>query len=172
MRSWALEIISEKASEYLERLNTKIQRISLSEKTRDVNISCYSRNTTLDIESLSGGEQVSVALALRLGMSHLLGASNLNFMILDEPTAHLDLHHTLQIFRVLKKLVTETSKTILISTHEVNLAIKFSDEIALMNENSFYKDTSDKLIENNLFDSLFLDEMIHFDKNLRQFIIK
>jgi len=54
LRSWALEIISQKASEYLEKLNTKIQRISLSEKTRDVSISCYSRNTTLDIESLSG----------------------------------------------------------------------------------------------------------------------
>jgi len=50
LRSWALEIISQKASEYLEKLNTKIQRISLSEKTRDVNISCYSRNTTLGIE--------------------------------------------------------------------------------------------------------------------------
>jgi len=39
LRSWALEIISQKASDYLEKLNTKIQRISLSEKTRDVNIS-------------------------------------------------------------------------------------------------------------------------------------
>ena len=71
-------------------LNTKIHRIALSEKTRDVSITCYSRNTVLDIESLSGGEQVSVALALRLGMAHLLGVSNLNFMILDEPTTHLD----------------------------------------------------------------------------------
>ena len=84
-----LEIISQKASDYLEKLNIKIQRISLSEKTHDVNIS-YSRDTMLDLESLSGGEQVSIALALRLGMSHLLGSSNLNFMILDEPTAHLD----------------------------------------------------------------------------------
>ena len=32
LRSWALDIISEKASEYLEKLNTKIQRISLSQK--------------------------------------------------------------------------------------------------------------------------------------------
>jgi len=114
---------------------------------------------------LSDGQFQRVLIARAL-------AQDTSLIILDEPTAHLDLHHTLQIFRVLKKLVTETSKTILISTHEVNLAIKFSDEIALMNENSFYKDTSDKLIENNLFDSLFLDEMIHFDKNLRQFIIK
>ena len=73
-------IISEKASEYLEKLNTKIQRISLSQKTRDVNITCYSRATMLELESLSGGEQVSIALSLRLGMAHLLGSSNLNFM--------------------------------------------------------------------------------------------
>jgi len=49
LRSWALDIISEKASEYLEKLNTKIQRISLSQKTRDVNITCYARSTMLEL---------------------------------------------------------------------------------------------------------------------------
>ena len=104
LRSWALEIISEKASEYLEKLNTKIQRISLSQKTRDVNITCYARSTMLELESLSGGEQVSVALSLRLGMSHLLGSSNLNFMILDEPTTHLDSERRKSLVEVLSQL--------------------------------------------------------------------
>lgn len=90
LRSWALNLISQKASEYLAAFNVKIQRVLLQEKTRDVGISCYSGNTVLDLESLSGGEKVSVALALRLGMAHILGASNLNFIILDEPTTHLD----------------------------------------------------------------------------------
>jgi len=124
LRSWALEIISQKASEYLEKLNTKIQRISLSEKTRDVNISCYSRNTTLDIESLSGGEQVSVALALRLGMSHLLGASNLNFMILDEPTAHLDSERRKSLVNVLSQLTNlkeDSSMQFIIITHDAEI---------------------------------------------------
>jgi exonuclease SbcC len=124
LRSWALEIISQKASEYLEKLNTKIQRISLSEKTRDVNISCYSRNTTLDIESLSGGEQVSVALALRLGMSHLLGASNLNFMILDEPTAHLDGERRKSLVNVLSQLTNlkeDSSMQFIIITHDAEI---------------------------------------------------
>jgi len=124
LRSWALEIISQKASEYLEKLNTKIQRISLSEKTRDVNISCYSRNTTLDIESLSGGEQVSVALALRLGMSHLLGASNLNFMILDEPTAHLDGERRKSLVNVLSQLTSlkeDSSMQFIIITHDAEI---------------------------------------------------
>jgi len=125
LRSWALEIISQKASDYLEKLNTKIQRISLSEKTRDVNISCYSRNTTLDLESLSGGEQVSVALALRLGMSHLLGASNLNFMILDEPTAHLDNERRKSLVNVLSQLTNlkedDSSMQFIIITHDAEI---------------------------------------------------
>jgi len=90
LRSWALNSISVKASEYLSFLNTKIQRIALSEKARDVSIACYSKTEVLELESLSGGEKVSVALALRLGMASLLGSSNLNLMILDEPTTHLD----------------------------------------------------------------------------------
>ena len=124
LRSWALEIISQKASEYLENLNTKIQRISLSEK-RDVNISCYSRNAVLDLESLSGGEQVSVALALRLGMSHLLGASNLNFMILDEPTAHLDSERRKSLVNVLSQLINlkedNSSMQFIIITHDAEI---------------------------------------------------
>ncbi len=125
LRSWALEIISQKASDYLEKLNIKIQRISLSEKTRDVSISCYSRNTVLDLESLSGGEQVSVALALRLGMSHLLGSSNLNFMILDEPTAHLDSERRKSLVNVLSQLTNikenDSSMQFIIITHDAEI---------------------------------------------------
>ena len=125
LRSWSLEIISEKASEYLEKLNTKIQRISLSEKTRDVNIACYSRNTTLELESLSGGEQVSIALALRLGMAHLLGASNLNFMILDEPTTHLDSERRKSLVNVLSQLTNikqnDSSMQFIIITHDAEI---------------------------------------------------
>ena len=104
LRSWALDTISLKASEYLSMLNTKIQRIELSEKARDVSIVCYSKTTSLDLESLSGGEQVSIALALRLGMTQLLGASNLNFIILDEPTMHYDEERRWSLAKVLSQL--------------------------------------------------------------------
>lgn len=104
LRSWALNTISAKSSEYLTLLNTKIQRIALSEKTRDISITCYSKSEVLDLESLSGGEQVSVALALRLGMASLLGASNLNLMILDEPTTHLDAERKKALVGVLSQL--------------------------------------------------------------------
>ena len=125
LRSWALNTISSKSSEYLTLLNTKIQRISLSEKTRDISITCYSKNEILDIESLSGGEQVSVALALRLGMASLLGASNLNLMILDEPTTHLDAEHKKSLVSVLSQLsnITNVGKPMqfIIITHDAEI---------------------------------------------------
>jgi exonuclease SbcC len=109
LRSWALGTISAKATEYLSLLNTKIHRIFLTEKTRDIEIMCYSNNEVLDLESLSGGEQVSVALALRLGMASLLGAQNLNLMILDEPTTHLDSEHRKALVGVLSQLSNLTN---------------------------------------------------------------
>ncbi|MEC4848854.1 MAG: SMC family ATPase [Nitrosarchaeum sp.] len=122
LRSWALNTISAKSSEYLTLLNTKIQRIALSEKARDILITCYSKSEMLDLESLSGGEQVSVALALRLGMASLLGASNLNLMILDEPTTHLDAERKKALVGVLSQLsdITNIGKPMqfIIITHD------------------------------------------------------
>ncbi|MDH3361484.1 MAG: AAA family ATPase [Nitrosopumilus sp.] len=125
LRSWALNTISAKSSEYLTLLNTKIQRISLSEKTRDISITCYAKNETLELESLSGGEKVSVALALRLGMASLLGASNLNLMILDEPTTHLDAERKKLLVGVLSQLSNvsnvESQMQFLIITHDTEI---------------------------------------------------
>jgi len=125
LRSWALNTVSSKASEYLTLLNTKIQRIMLSEKTRDISIACYSKTEVLELESLSGGEKVSVALALRLGMASLLGASNLNLMILDEPTTHLDAERKKSLVGVLSQLSdisnSETRMQFLIITHDAEI---------------------------------------------------
>jgi DNA repair protein SbcC/Rad50 len=125
LRSWALNAISAKASEYLALLNTKIQRIQLTEKARDISIICNSKREELDLESLSGGEKVSVALALRLGMASLLGASNLNLMILDEPTTHLDAERKKSLVGVLSQLSnisnSETPMQFIIITHDVEI---------------------------------------------------
>ena len=131
LRSWALQTISAKASEYLNMLNTKIQRIELSEKTRDVSITCYSKNTVLDLESLSGGEQVSIALSLRLGMTQLLGSSNLNFIILDEPTMFLDEERRKSLVRVLSQLSD--------ITNSLNSPLQF---IIITHDSEIFEDSS------------------------------
>jgi len=124
LRSWALNTISQKASEYLSTFNVKIQRITLEDKARDIGITCHAGNLELDLESLSGGEKVSVALALRLGMAHFMGSSNLNFIILDEPTTHLDQERRKSLVNVLAQAfesnIDATSQFIII-THDSDI---------------------------------------------------
>ncbi|WP_317039002.1 ABC transporter ATP-binding protein [Polaribacter vadi] len=113
---------------------------------------------------LSDGQLQRVLIARAL-------AQDTDIIILDEPTAHLDLHHTIKIFSLLKKLVSETSKTIMLSTHEVNLAIQFANEIVLFTDDKIFTGTPTELISKNAFDNLFSKEIVIFNRNLQQFII-
>jgi iron complex transport system ATP-binding protein len=113
---------------------------------------------------LSDGQLQRVLIARAL-------AQDTEIIILDEPTAHLDLHHTIKIFSLLKNLTEKTSKTIIMSSHEVNLSIKFADEIILFTDAEIYTGSPSELINNNSFDNLFPKEIINFNRNLQQFII-
>jgi iron complex transport system ATP-binding protein len=113
---------------------------------------------------LSDGQLQRVLIARAL-------AQDTEIIILDEPTAHLDLHHTIKIFSLLKNLTKKTSKTIIMSSHEVNLSIKFADEIILFTDAEIYTGSPSELINNNSFDNLFPKEIINFNRNLQQFII-
>ena len=127
LRSWALNTISQNASRYLEMMNTRINKIHLQEDVKKIDIICKRGNTEYDIGSLSGGERVTVAIALRLGMAHLLESSKLNFMIMDEPTNFLDAEHKAELVNVLtqlaevKKLDSETPLQLLIITHDTEI---------------------------------------------------
>jgi iron complex transport system ATP-binding protein len=114
---------------------------------------------------LSDGQLQRVLIARAL-------AQDTEIIILDEPTAHLDIHHTFKVFSLLKKLVKNTGKTIIISTHEVNLAIQLAEEFILLSEKQIYSGTSKELINNNAFEQLFPKELISFNKTLEQFVIK
>ncbi|RNJ74293.1 MAG: hypothetical protein EB824_03830 [Thaumarchaeota archaeon S15] len=109
MRTLALNEIARESTEHLSMLDTRISRITLTEKNRNVTISCYDGITPSEVGSLSGGEQVCVALALRLGIASLLGDGDPSYVILDEPTAHLDETHKRALARVLTSL-SETSE--------------------------------------------------------------
>lgn len=113
---------------------------------------------------LSDGQLQRVLIARAL-------AQDTAIIILDEPTAHLDMHHTIKIFSLLKRLVATTSKTIIISSHEVNLSIQLSDEIIILTEANFYAGTPAELISKNAFENLFPKGLINFNRTLQQFVI-
>jgi iron complex transport system ATP-binding protein len=98
-------------------------------------------------------------------------AQDTQIIMLDEPTAHLDMHHTIKIFKLLKKLSKETNKTIIITTHEVNLAIKSADQLILLTDKEVIAGNKKVLIERNSFDHLFSSEIINFNASLEQFIV-
>ncbi|MCF6181479.1 ABC transporter ATP-binding protein [Lutibacter sp.] len=113
---------------------------------------------------LSDGQLQKVLIARAL-------AQNTAIIVLDEPTAHLDIHHTIETFTLLKKLAKEFGKTILISTHEINLALQLADQLWLMTPQKFVTGKTNDLIENNQLNTLFNSDLIHFNKKLKQFTI-
>lgn len=82
---------------------------------------------TRDIYSLSGGEFQKVLLARAL-------AQNPEILILDEATAHLDIHHAIEIFSLVKDLTRRKALTVLAVVHDINLAAGFADRIMLLDK--------------------------------------
>jgi iron complex transport system ATP-binding protein len=82
---------------------------------------------------LSGGEKQRAVIAGAL-------AQETQIIVLDEPTSALDLHHQISIYRILKDLQSEKKTTILIVTHDINLAAQFCQRILLMANGKIIKD--------------------------------
>ena len=77
-------------------------------------------------------------------------------ILLDEPTAHLDLPNRIRVLQLLRRVAREQNKTILISTHELDLAIKLSDRIMLMTpQQGIQLDTPTNLLEQDAFTAAF-----------------
>lgn len=82
-------------------------------------------------------------------------------ILLDEPTAHLDLPNRIRILQLLRRLAHEQGKTILISTHELDLAIQLSDRILLLSENGVQLDTATQLRQTKAFTQAFGMDIFH-----------
>ncbi|MEJ2546031.1 MAG: heme ABC transporter ATP-binding protein [Calditrichaceae bacterium] len=97
--------------------------------------------------TLSGGEQqraiISSVLAQQARLMILISsvlAQQARLMILDEPTSALDLKHQQGIYRILKRLADEEGKTIVIVTHDINLAAQFCERLILMDKGKIIAD--------------------------------
>lgn len=77
------------------------------------------------IGELSGGEQQRVLLARAL-------AQNTPILLLDEPTAHLDLHHQALILKLVQQTVRECGLAVLLAIHDLNLVSLYADRVVLL----------------------------------------
>jgi len=105
---------------------------------------------------LSDGQLQKVMLARAL-------AQDTDIIVLDEPTTHLDMYHKAYILKLLQKLSKDTGKTILFSSHEIDLAIQLCDTMIVMQKDKVICDQPSHLIANGVFESLFPKDLITFD---------
>lgn len=81
------------------------------------------------VSELSGGERQEVLIARAL-------AQEPKFLLLDEPTANLDIKHQLKILELVRKLIDSQSLTALMIIHDLNLAARFCNKLILMHNGS------------------------------------
>lgn len=106
---------------------------------------------------LSDGERQKVMIAKALVQESPL-------ILLDEPTAFLDVISRIEIMMLLHRLATEEQKAILLSTHDVEQALVLADRLWLLtDENGLECGVTEDLILNNRMDSLFPNKEIRFD---------
>ena len=99
-------------------------------------------------------------------------AQDTTLIILDEPTTHLDLVHKATLLKLLQKLAHETGKTILFSTHDIDLAIQMADEMIVFTPKKVVQNQPCNLIEAGIFNALFDTEHLTFDATIGKFKIK
>jgi iron complex transport system ATP-binding protein len=109
------------------------------------------------VVELSDGERQKVLLARAL-------AQDTPIILLDEPTAHLDLPNRVALLRLLHRLARDTQKAILLSTHELDLALQAADRLALLTaEGTLHLGTPEDLVLDGTFAAAFAREGLAFD---------
>lgn len=115
---------------------------------------------------LSDGERQKAMIAKAL-------AQQTPIIILDEPTAFLDLPSKIEIMQLLHNLASYTGKSILLSTHDMELALKFADKLWLIAKKTpIMEGSPEDLVITGQVERFFGRKGIHFDKETGTFKLK
>ncbi|HTE31501.1 MAG TPA: ABC transporter ATP-binding protein, partial [Chryseolinea sp.] len=137
--NWGIQL-AERDKVIIRRSLAQVNMMSLSDKR---------------LHELSDGQ-------LQLAMIARALAQDTAIVLLDEPTAHLDLNNRLEIMNLLRRLAHETNKAIVVATHELDLTLQTADEIWLAGRDQrMLSGIPEDLILNGSFDTIF--ELKGFD---------
>ena len=101
------------------------------------------------IDSLSGGQLQRVFIAMVL-------AQDTDFILLDEPLNNLDIKQSVSMMQILRRLVEELGKTIIIVLHDINMASQYADEIVAFKDGQvFCKGTTAQIMQADLLSQLY-----------------
>ncbi len=106
---------------------------------------------------LSDGERQKIMIARALAQEPAL-------LILDEPTAYLDLPRRVEIMQLLRRLAHDEARTVLLSTHDLDLALRTADRIWLMSSDGTLRSGApEDLVLSGAFEAAFRSEGVRFD---------
>ena len=115
------------------------------------------------VQTLSDGERQKVMIARAL-------AQEPSLLMLDEPTAYLDLPGRVSVMQLLRDLAHGHGKAILTSTHDLDLAMRSADRVWLMNRNGMVmQGAPEDLALDGSFGETFSAGKVHFDASTGQF---
>ncbi len=109
------------------------------------------------LDELSDGERQKIMIARALAQEPVV-------MLLDEPTAFLDLPRRAEIMAMLRRLARETGRAILLSTHDLDLALRSADRIWLLPKGGrLQTGAPEDLVLSGAFERAFRSEGVQFD---------
>lgn len=101
------------------------------------------------IDELSGGQKQRAYMAMVV-------AQDTEYVLLDEPLNNLDMKHSVQTMKTLRRLADEWKKTIIIVLHDINFASHYSDYIVALKDGKVkYYDTTDNIINEKVLGDVF-----------------
>ena len=101
------------------------------------------------LHQLSGGQQQRAYIAMVI-------AQDTEYILLDEPLNNLDMKHSVEIMKMLRRLVAELGKTVIIVIHDINFASCYSDYIIAMNDGVVVKvGTANEIIDQSLLTDIY-----------------
>ncbi len=115
--------------------------------------------------TLSDGERQKTMIAKAL-------AQETPIILLDEPTAFLDFPSKVETMLLLRCLCKEMGKSVLLSTHDLDLALQVSDRLWLFTGDMLVVNTPETLGQSGALDATFRSEHVEFDLSTMRFRIK
>lgn len=85
------------------------------------------------LDELSGGQRQRAFIAMTI-------AQDTDYILLDEPLNNLDMKHSVQIMKILRRLVDDLGKTVVIVLHDINFASVYSDRIVALKDGRIIRD--------------------------------
>lgn len=157
------EVVESGRYPYISRIGKlrKSDQIILEESIYDVGMMGFEDRK---INTLSDGELQRVLIARAL-------CQKTEIILLDEPSSHLDLEGKFSIMKLLNEISRKEEKTILLSTHDIDLALQTTDTLWLLDkERNLITGSPKDLVDSDILSKIFDNENFHFDKSIGKFI--